>query len=83
MVEEQPQKAPELSAVERAKSTEVLRRLEVLLTTDDTRANQIWAESAQLLSTTLGPAASKLGAEIDRFEFDKALVTLHTLTKAS
>ena len=83
LVEEQPQKAPELSAVERAKSTEVLRRLEVLLTTDDTRANQIWAESAQLLSTTLGPAASKLGAEIDRFEFDKALVTLHTLTKAS
>ncbi|WP_295458232.1 CHASE domain-containing protein [uncultured Thiodictyon sp.] len=54
----------------------VLGELEALLAQDDTRAAAIWFEHAPLLAGALGPLASQLGREIERFDYDEALTTL-------
>ena len=61
-----------------AQARQVLGQLESLLATDDTLANHVWHESAPLIEAILGPAATRLGREIERFEYDKALQTLRT-----
>jgi CheY-like chemotaxis protein len=57
----------------------VTERLRDMLAMDDARAASVWLESAALLKSALGPGASTLGAQIEHFEFDKALTTLRTL----
>jgi hypothetical protein len=57
-------------------SLRLLAELEGLLADDDTRAGDLWCESAPDLEAALGPFASRLGEEIGNFQFDKALLTL-------
>ena len=63
-----------------ARAEAVLEQLEALLAEDDTRASQVWSESAPLINAALGSAAASLGQEIERFEYDKALQTLRSAT---
>jgi PAS domain S-box-containing protein len=58
---------------------EVLEQLEALLADDDTRATDLWYESADRLRTALGPLASRLEEQITNFRFHQAL---HTLRRA-
>ncbi len=60
----------------RAKTDEILMRLEALLADDDTQARNLWRSAEALLQPVLGPAAARLGEEIEAFEFDQALATL-------
>jgi signal transduction histidine kinase/DNA-binding response OmpR family regulator len=62
--------------VDRVRAREVLARLEALLAEDDAQVYGVWLESAGLIEAALGPAAGQLRDEIDRFEYDKALLTL-------
>ena len=64
-------------ATDRAEAAEILRRLESLLVQDDTRARDLWLDSAPWLSSMLGSRASRLGAEIESFDYAGALETLH------
>ena len=70
-------------AVNRARAREVLARLEVLLAEDNTQTYGVWLESAGLLEAALGSAASQLRDEIDRFEYDKALLTLRAALESN
>ncbi|MBK8510319.1 MAG: response regulator [Candidatus Competibacteraceae bacterium] len=72
-----------LSAEDRTRVRETLLGLERLLAEDDTRANEIWFESGALLEAALGPAAARLQGEIDRFDFDKALLTVRAALESS
>ncbi|MBL8258672.1 MAG: response regulator [Candidatus Competibacteraceae bacterium] len=72
-----------LSAEERARARETLLRLEHFLAEDDTRANEIWFEAGPLLEAALGPAAARLRGEIDRFDFDKALLTVRAALESN
>ncbi len=71
------------AAVNRARAREVLARLEALLAEDNTQAYGVWLESAGLLEAALGSAASQLRDEIDRFEYDKALLTLRAALESN
>ncbi|HAO32101.1 MAG TPA: hypothetical protein DCQ84_03985, partial [Candidatus Competibacteraceae bacterium] len=75
--------AAPLSAEDRTLVRETLLGLERLLAEDDTRANEIWFESGALLEAALGPAAACLRGEIDRFDFDKALLTVRAALESS
>ncbi len=74
--------APLEPADARTRARGVLAQLEFLLAEDDTRAGDVWGESAALLEPVLGPLASRLGAEINSFQFDKALCTLRQANDA-
>ena len=69
--------------VDRARAREVLARLETLLAEDDTQAYGAWLESADLIEAALGSAAGQLRDEIDRFEYDKALLTLRGVLESN
>jgi len=55
---------------------QLIEELDHLLAEDDTRAIDLWCDSAADLAPALGPLASRLGEEIGNFTFDKALSTL-------
>jgi CheY-like chemotaxis protein len=74
--------APLEPADTRTRARGVLAQLEFLLAEDDTRAGDVWCESAALLEPVLGPLASRLAAEINSFQFDKALCTLRQANDA-
>ncbi|MCB1964614.1 MAG: hypothetical protein KDI64_00805, partial [Candidatus Accumulibacter sp.] len=61
---------------DRSRLAQVLTELESLLAEDDTRAGDLWCESAALIEAQLGPLAHRLGNEIDSFDFARALETL-------
>ena len=66
----------------RARALSVVAELEHLLATDDTRAVTLAAESTELLDGVLGPASAEVQAQIERFEFPRALGTIRA-TRAS
>jgi HPt (histidine-containing phosphotransfer) domain-containing protein len=70
--------APSPVEMNSAQAEAVLEQLEALLAEDNTRASQVWRESASLINAALGSAAASLGREIERFEYDKALQTLRS-----
>jgi two-component system, sensor histidine kinase and response regulator len=61
---------------DRAKTDEILIQLEALLADDDTQARNLWRSAEALIQPVLGPAAARLGQEIEAFEFERALETL-------
>ncbi|WP_020506967.1 PAS domain S-box protein [Lamprocystis purpurea] len=61
---------------DRAKTDEILIQLEALLADDDTQARNLWRSAETLIQPVLGPAAARLGEEIEAFEFEQALATL-------
>ncbi|MBE2260050.1 MAG: PAS domain S-box protein [Rhodobacteraceae bacterium] len=63
------------------RAEQILAQLESLLAEDDTRACDLWCESATLINATLGAPASRLGNEIDNFDFARALETLRRARK--
>ncbi|MDP2962476.1 MAG: PAS domain S-box protein [Sulfurimicrobium sp.] len=67
---------PPPAVVDDERTREMLAQLEALLAEDNTRASQVWNESAPLFQAALGPAFMLLGREIEHYEFDKALKTL-------
>ncbi|WP_313953774.1 ATP-binding protein [Accumulibacter sp.] len=68
--------------VNRKAVRKILAQLESLLAEDDTRACDLWYESAALIETALGPTAKRLGSAIDSFDFGKALQTLRQAGQA-
>jgi len=74
---------PALAAVDRLKAGEVLTRLEALLAEDGTQARTVWLESTVLIEAAPGSTARQLQDQINRFEFDKALLTLRAALGAS
>jgi len=54
----------------------LIEELDRLLAQDDTRAIDLWCDSAANLAPTIGPLANRLADEISNFTFDKALLTL-------
>ncbi|EXI85145.1 MAG: hypothetical protein AW11_03704 [Candidatus Accumulibacter regalis] len=67
---------------ERLRAQRILMRLEVLLAEDDTRACDLWCESAALIEAHLGTVAKRLGNQIDNYDFAKALQTLRQANQA-
>jgi signal transduction histidine kinase len=63
-------------ALEQAQAGDLLGRLESLLAADDTRANELWEKSHSVIEALLGAAAGRIGREVRRYEYDKALVAL-------
>lgn len=55
---------------------DLLVQLESLLAQDDTRARELWLASAPAIRGALGPAAARLGQEIEGFDYVQALDTL-------
>lgn len=68
--------SPAPNTAARQSKPSVLVQLEAFLATDDTRASDLWCESAPLLESLLGPETMRLGTEIANFQFDQALLTL-------
>jgi CheY-like chemotaxis protein/HPt (histidine-containing phosphotransfer) domain-containing protein len=75
--------APATIEIDHTQTEEILKQLEALLAVDDTRASQLWIESAPLIKAVLGSAADSLEQEIERFEYDKALKTLRDVVGLS
>ncbi len=63
-------------AVDAARTRQILAQLEALLMVDDTQVGQVWRECAPLVTAALGPAATRIGSAIERFEYDTALQVL-------
>ncbi|HCZ13806.1 MAG TPA: hypothetical protein DHV85_04225 [Candidatus Accumulibacter sp.] len=62
---------------------EMIAQLDSLLAEDDTRACDLWCESASLFETALGPVAGRLGSAIENFDFARALETLRQARRPS
>ncbi len=67
---------PQRRQTDRIRTQHILMQLEALLAEDDTRACDLWYESAALIEAHLGAVAKRIGNEIDHFDFPKALKTL-------
>jgi HPt (histidine-containing phosphotransfer) domain-containing protein len=65
------------------RTREILGILEALLAEDDTRASQVWIESAPIIKAALGSAAAMLEKQIESFEYDRALQTLREAISSS
>ena len=63
-------------AVDAVRARQILVQLEALLMVDDTQVEQVWRECAPLVMAALGPAATRIGSAIERFEYDTALQVL-------
>jgi hypothetical protein len=72
----------ELGANEWSRATEVVTRLESLLATDDTTANDLFEQSRSLLHGVFGNEARRLGRQIQEFDYADALETLRAIRKA-
>ncbi len=77
---DEPPSAPTPRGADPEALSEVLRRLESLLTEDDTTANDTYDRHQSLLILAFGDRARQLGAEIKRFDYQSALDRLHNLT---
>ena len=62
-----------------AKARQVLDRLGALLAADDTAANALFLESEALLKSTFGPAAGRVGQQIEAFDYPAALKILDSM----
>jgi hypothetical protein len=69
----------EAGAVNWPQVTDVLARLEPLLATDNTAANDLFEESSAVLIAVFGVRARQLGRQIRDFEYADALRTLRSL----
>ena len=67
-------------AVDAVRTRQILVQLEALLMVDDTQAGQVWRECGPVVTATLGPAATRIGSAIERFEYDTALQVLRATT---
>lgn len=74
-----PAEAEEAGAVNWPQVTDVLTRLEPLLATDNTAANDLLEKSGSLLIAAVGVQARQLGRQIQDFEYADALRTLRSL----
>jgi hypothetical protein len=61
---------------------QVLTHLETMLEEGDLRVTGVWRESAPLIEAALGPVAATLRAEIARYDFESALLTLRAAIAA-
>jgi PAS domain S-box-containing protein len=66
------------AGVDQSRVNEVLTRLEALLATSDTEANEVFDSSKALLITVLGATAHTLDRQIRNFDYAQALETLRT-----
>jgi PAS domain S-box-containing protein len=74
---------PQRRQADRIRTQGILMRLEALLAEDDTRACDLWYESAGLIEAHLGAVAKRIGNQIDHFDFAKARQTLHQANQGS
>ncbi|MCX7149459.1 MAG: PAS domain S-box protein, partial [Rhodocyclales bacterium] len=66
-------------AADPVRARAVLKQLEPLLASDDTRAGDLFEANQLLLLATLGAEAKQLGRQIARFDFPAALATLRKM----
>ncbi len=57
----------------------ILKRLNTLLSMSDTQANNMFAESKELMKSLYGAPAEKLGQQIEAFDYQGALETIKTM----
>ncbi|HRF04434.1 PAS domain-containing protein [Accumulibacter sp.] len=74
---------PQRRQTDRMRIQHILMRLEALLAEDDTRACDLWYESAALIEAHLGAVAKRIGNQIDHFDFAKARQTLRQANQGS
>jgi PAS domain S-box-containing protein len=65
------------AAVEPAELEAILDRLEAFLADYSTSANDLFDESKGMLTAALGPVTKKIRQQIQNFDYDEALNTLH------
>ncbi len=70
-----------VGSVDWTRVTDVLTRLEPLLATENTSANDLFDLSEPLLIAALGDTARHLGRQIHNFDYDEALETLCAIGK--
>jgi PAS domain S-box-containing protein len=75
----EPAPAPTTGDVDRARLEALSERLANLLASDDTSVSQVLSENLDLLRLAYGEAATRLINEIDAFDYQAALATLHAL----
>ncbi len=68
-----------IPAIDRVAAQPLLEELLGLLAKDDTRATQLWRQSARLIHGLLGPGVRSVQPHIEGFEYDMALEKLRLL----
>ncbi|MDD5388280.1 MAG: PAS domain S-box protein [Gallionellaceae bacterium] len=69
---------PAVVEVDPARLAQVVMELDALLAEDNTRAGHLLRESAPLLRAALGERYEVLARQVENFDYDTALATLHT-----
>jgi HPt (histidine-containing phosphotransfer) domain-containing protein len=72
--------APPPTGITREQSAQLIKELEHLLGEDNTRANQLARESADLLRLRLGSRYGEFTRRLDRFDYERALRILQEIT---
>ncbi|TRZ97917.1 MAG: hypothetical protein D4R84_04490, partial [Rhodocyclaceae bacterium] len=70
-------------AADPVRARAVLKQLQPLLATDDTRVSDLFEANRPLLLATLGAGARQLERQIAAFDFPAALVTLKEMMKVA
>lgn len=66
-------------AVDPMQVHDILNRLEPMLITDDTSANDLFEQSESMLLDALGEGAKRLGQQIQNYDYAQALQTLQSI----
>ncbi|MBK1718278.1 response regulator [Thiocystis violacea] len=69
------------SEMDWSRVTEILARLEALLASHDTEANEVFEHSKALLKAALGDVVTRLDRQIRGFDYEQALATLRATWK--
>jgi PAS domain S-box-containing protein len=72
--------APPPTGITREQTVQLIKELEHLLGEDNTRANQLARESADLLRLRLGSRYGEFTRRLDRFDYERALRILQEIT---